>query len=28
MEERLVYEVKADGVEMKWEYYYTFVKIE
>lgn len=28
MEERLVYEVKPDGVEMKWEYYYTFVKIE
>lgn len=28
MEERLVYEVKSDGVEMKWEYYYTFVKIE
>ena len=28
MEEKLVYEVKSDGVEMKWEYYYTFAKIE
>ena len=28
MEERLVYEVKADGVEMRWEYYKSFAKIE
>lgn len=28
MEERLVYEIKPDGVELRWEYAYTFAKIE